>query len=120
MGSEVCGKLAALTGFKGCLFRVQLVAFFKGQCLGQGALMGFGTQLDVGMDCTCTQFTGDTLSGGKSSNPELPWLAGGLGQQEPHEVQHSLLQSPAPGIAGCQGCTSVGKGLGPWLVTNQI
>lgn len=50
----------------------------------------------------------------------LPCLAGGLRQQEPPEAQHSLIQSPAPGIADCRGCTSVGKNSGPWPVTNQI
>lgn len=72
------------------------------------------------MECTRTQFMGDTVLGGKSSNPELPCLAGGLRQQEPPEAQHSLIQSPAPGIADCRGCTSVGKNSGPWPVTNQI
>lgn len=71
------------------------------------------------MECTFSEFVDDTMLGSKSSNPEQLWHAGGMGQQESHEVQQSQMQSPAPGVADWQGCTSVEKHLGPWLITSQ-
>lgn len=39
---------------------------------------------------------------GKHSDAEKPWHAGGMGQQESHEVQQSQMQSSAPGVADWQ------------------
>lgn len=81
MCSEVSGKLAAPRGLKGCPFRVQLVAFFKSQCLSQGVPMSFVTQLDVGWSVLHSVQEGHCVKQGKRSNPELPWLAPALGSR---------------------------------------
>lgn len=120
MCSEMSGKLAAPRSLKGCPFRVQLVAFFKSQCLGQGAPMSFVTQLDVGWRVLHSVQGGHCVRQGKPSNPELPWLAQALGSRNLMKFKVSLIQSPASGIADCQGCSSLGKNLGPWPMTNQI
>lgn len=51
----------------------------------------------------------------------LPCLAGGLRQQEPHEAQHSLIQSPAPGIADCRDALlwERTRGLGQWQIKSE-
>lgn len=64
-----------------CPLRVQLEAFFKSQCLGQGAPMSFVTQLDVGWMYLHSVHGGHSVEQAKPRNPELPWLAGALGNR---------------------------------------
>lgn len=68
------------------------------------------------MERTLGEFVDDTMLRGKCSNPEQAWHAGGMGQRESHEVHQSQMQSPAPVVADWQGCTSLEKHLGPWLI----
>lgn len=68
------------------------------------------------MERTLSEFVDDAMLRGKSSNPEQAWHAGGMGQQESHEVHQSQMQSPAPVVADRQRCASLEKHLGPWPI----
>lgn len=71
------------------------------------------------MEHTLRELMGKSMLRRKHSDSEKLWHAGGMGQQDSHEVQQSQMQSSAPGVADWQGCASAEKHLGPWLITIQ-
>lgn len=78
----MCSEVGCTNRLKGLSTQGPASGILQGSLRGSRCFDDFCYSAGGGMECTCTQFMGDTVSGqGKPRNPELPWLAGTLGSR---------------------------------------
>lgn len=114
--SLACGKLAAPAGSK-LSTQGPARGILQESVLGSRCSNVFCYPAGCGMDVPALSSWGTLCRASQAQESRAALACWSTWQQESQEVQCSLIQSPAPGIADC---LCVGKNLGSWPVTNQI